>query len=301
MNIKEASKATGVSGQNIRFYERQGLLHPARNPDNDYRDYSREDMRDLKIIRALRMLDMPLEQIRGVLRGELSLSAAAKAHQQLLEARSRELQGALQLCGRLAAYTPDVATWDVDGTLRQMDEAPGETGYFTKWRQDYRAVAKAQAQQRFTFIPDDSIETPQQFTDALFAYAKQEKVDIVVTNECMYPTFTMDGVEYMADRAYERTGGYGFSVPVAVVRCEMTHPEIVEPESVSPGRRKLLHGFRAALPTLFVIALTLIIPLRGGAFDHGVTLSGVIGFLSLPVLMGAVGFFGWYMHYNDKH
>ena len=31
MGIKEAEEATGISRQNIRFYERQGLLHPARN------------------------------------------------------------------------------------------------------------------------------------------------------------------------------------------------------------------------------------------------------------------------------
>ena len=59
MNIKEAEKLTGISKRNIRFYEQKGMLHPARNQDNDYRDYSSQDIERLKLIRALRMVDMP--------------------------------------------------------------------------------------------------------------------------------------------------------------------------------------------------------------------------------------------------
>ena len=73
MNIKEAETRSGVSRQNIRFYERQGLLSPARDPSNDYRDYTDADVRTLKRIRLLRTLDMPLETIRG----ELPLPEAA--------------------------------------------------------------------------------------------------------------------------------------------------------------------------------------------------------------------------------
>ena len=56
MNIKEAEKATGVSVRNIRFYEQKGLLAPARNQENDYRDYSDADIQRLQLIRAVRTL-----------------------------------------------------------------------------------------------------------------------------------------------------------------------------------------------------------------------------------------------------
>ena len=39
MNIKEVEERTGISRQNIRYYEKQGLLHPERNLENDYRVY----------------------------------------------------------------------------------------------------------------------------------------------------------------------------------------------------------------------------------------------------------------------
>ena len=56
MNAKQAEQCTGISRRNLRFYEQQGLIHPARNPANDYRDYSQQDIDTLKFIRALRML-----------------------------------------------------------------------------------------------------------------------------------------------------------------------------------------------------------------------------------------------------
>ena len=71
MNIKQASEQSGVSAPNIRFYEKEGLLTPARRQGNDYRDYTAGDVRTLKLIRMLRMLDVPLPTIKAVLRGDL--------------------------------------------------------------------------------------------------------------------------------------------------------------------------------------------------------------------------------------
>ena len=43
MSIKEAEKITGITNQNIRYYEKQGLLAPARRAENSYREYSQEE------------------------------------------------------------------------------------------------------------------------------------------------------------------------------------------------------------------------------------------------------------------
>ena len=88
MNIKQASEQSGVSAPNIRFYEKEGLLTPARRQGNDYRDYTAGDVRTLKLIRMLRMLDMPLPVIQRVLNGEQPLSEALQA-QQAVPPRSR--------------------------------------------------------------------------------------------------------------------------------------------------------------------------------------------------------------------
>ena len=44
MNINELERLTGITRQNIRFYEKKGLLHPMRNSENNYREYSQEDL-----------------------------------------------------------------------------------------------------------------------------------------------------------------------------------------------------------------------------------------------------------------
>ena len=84
MNIKQAAEQSGVSSPNIRFYEKEGLMTPARNRGNAYRDYTAGDIRTLKLIRMLRMLDMPLPTIKAVLRGEQPLQQALQAQQTVL-------------------------------------------------------------------------------------------------------------------------------------------------------------------------------------------------------------------------
>ncbi|MCI7170755.1 MerR family DNA-binding transcriptional regulator [bacterium] len=43
-NTKEAEAESGINKQNIRYYEKMGLIHPDRNTINGYRKYSEEDM-----------------------------------------------------------------------------------------------------------------------------------------------------------------------------------------------------------------------------------------------------------------
>ena len=46
MNIKEIEERSGLTRANIRYYEQEGLLAPARR-ENKYRDYSEEDLETL--------------------------------------------------------------------------------------------------------------------------------------------------------------------------------------------------------------------------------------------------------------
>ena len=48
-SIKEAEQITGITTQNIRYYEKQKLLTPKRNRGNSYREYSDEDINRLKM------------------------------------------------------------------------------------------------------------------------------------------------------------------------------------------------------------------------------------------------------------
>lgn len=297
MNIKQAEAITGVTRQNIRFYEKQGLLTPARNKENDYREYSQEDIRALKWIRAMRMLDMPLEDIRQVLSGHLELSQAARHQQTRLESQREKLEGAIRFCGTLQK-SGDLNSMDVDDCLAKMG-ASGEEGYFHQWKLDYLAVCAAEHQRVFTFTPEGSITTPGEFTDALVAYARKEKVDLVITQEGMYPTFTIDGIEYTAYRDYHRLGGSGFSVPVITVHCEMTHPEEYLPP-VSEKRRKAIAVFNAVLPGVLLYGFILLTRAPGLIRGKDPLWKTVLFLAGIGVAIAAGCYFNWRFHFNEK-
>ena len=101
MNIKQAAEQSGVSARNIRYYEQAGLLTPARNPENEYRIYSQADVRALKLIRMLRTLDMPVEEIGTVLNGALPLAKAGGGGRLLHGAGRRRPYGGGAGCGQL--------------------------------------------------------------------------------------------------------------------------------------------------------------------------------------------------------
>lgn len=297
MNIKQAEALTGITRQNIRFYEKQGLLKPTRNKENDYREYSQEDIQTLKWIRILRMLDMPLEDIRKVLSGQLDLGHAATVQQARLESQMKKLEEAIRFCGTLQK-SGGLNTMDVDDCLTKMDTSGGE-GYFHQWKLDYLAVCASEHKRVFTFTPEDSITTPEEFTNALFRFASQENLDLVITQEGMYPLFTIDGIEYTAYRDYHRLGGGGFAMPVATVHCEMTHPEDYLPP-VPEKRRKGITVFNAVLPGILLYGFILLT--WAPSLIHGPDpLWKVILLLAgIGVVIAAGCYFSWRFHFNEK-
>lgn len=290
MNIKQAQQLSGISADNIRFYEKQGLLHPSRNQSNDYREYGEEDIRVLKLIRALRMLDMPLEQVKSVLGGSIPLSEAAAQQQKRLETQSRQLAEAIRLCGEFAAL-PSVEALDIDALLTQMDSPEKADGFFQGWLSDYRKVALAEHEKRFTFLPDDAVTTPQEFSAALFQYAQDNGLDLVITKESMYPEFTINGVEYTAQRNYTAVRG----CPVASIACEVLHPEDFEPQDVSPTRRWIQRLFHFLwFPSL--LALFILLP-RLYLFPPQ---EGLMFLIFVLTMVGITSFRSWLLFYNEN-
>ena len=75
MTSKEMEARSGVPRANIRYYESEGLLTPAR-ARNGYRDYSEADLAVLEKIKLLRRLGVPVEELKELRRGSRSLSEA---------------------------------------------------------------------------------------------------------------------------------------------------------------------------------------------------------------------------------
>jgi len=73
MRINEVMKETGLTKKAIYYYENEGLINPEKDPGNNYRFYTEEDVRRLIVINILRRLDVPIKTISGMIRNSVSM------------------------------------------------------------------------------------------------------------------------------------------------------------------------------------------------------------------------------------
>lgn len=64
MNIGQASRVSGLSTKMIRYYEKIGLLAPAKRTVSGYRQYADSDIRTLLFIKRSRALGFSLDRIK---------------------------------------------------------------------------------------------------------------------------------------------------------------------------------------------------------------------------------------------
>lgn len=132
MRIKEVEQRTGLTAKAIRLYESKGLLKPARETENDYRDYTEEDVARLRTTAILRKLDVPVKVIKEWTDGERGLrDILQKAAEQNREA-SRENELRRELAEDLADLLkkdPEVDLGaavqvyeEIDKLLEELDE-----------------------------------------------------------------------------------------------------------------------------------------------------------------------------------
>lgn len=292
MNIKQAAEASGVSARNIRYYEQAGLLSPARNPENEYRIYSQADVRALKLIRMLRTLDMPVEEIGTVLNGTLPLAEAAERQRQRLEAEREKLAAAESFCRELADGGESTDALDVDACLERMSAPAPAGGWFTGWVQDYRKMAAAEHKRQFTFTPDTALATPQEFTAELLAWAAGCGEEIVITHEGMTPRFMLDGIEYRA----VRYSSHVRNIPILRVRCEVCDPAAVQAD-VEPRRLRRQKFVHEVLPAavLIVAAVAWVI-----TWDVPVWPDKTVMCIAAAAIGAAGAVRAWWLYWNDK-
>ncbi len=77
MKIKDAELITGLSAKTIRFYESECLISVRRN-SNAYRDYDEDNIKELKRIKILRQLEIPISKIKEFKSGNISLKNILK-------------------------------------------------------------------------------------------------------------------------------------------------------------------------------------------------------------------------------
>lgn len=101
MNIKEVEVRTGLSRSNIRFYEKKKLIEPLRNESNDYRDYSENDVENIKKIAYLRTLGISIEDIRSIISEKVTLREMLERQNEVLKSQITDLNKAKFMCEKI--------------------------------------------------------------------------------------------------------------------------------------------------------------------------------------------------------
>lgn len=123
MTIKTLEELVGMTRANIRFYEQEGLISPARL-ENGYRDYSEADAEALRKIKLFRRLHLDLDAIRRLQAGELTLAQALEEQLAALEADQEALDRARQVCRELKESGTDYAALDPKPWLEKLERPP---------------------------------------------------------------------------------------------------------------------------------------------------------------------------------
>ena len=67
-SISRAAELANMTAETLRHYDRVGLVHPCKTEDKTgYRYYSEEEIIRLNIIHALRLMEIPLKEIKKIL------------------------------------------------------------------------------------------------------------------------------------------------------------------------------------------------------------------------------------------
>lgn len=121
MKINQVEQTIGITKKNIRFYEQEGLLKPVRIA-NGYRDYSPEDLERLRLIKLLRKLDIPIEEIRRLQEGSQTLKDCLERHLISLRRRRSNLEAMERFCIRLLDEDRTLDNLDAEALLREMEQ-----------------------------------------------------------------------------------------------------------------------------------------------------------------------------------
>ena len=123
LRIGETARLFNLSVGTLRHYERLGLLQPARvDPQTGYRFYGTRELSTLNTISHLRVLGLPLEQIREfVTTRDVALMEQQLVRQQaIIEHRRRELERVQHKIDRRLALLRNARAAELD-TISEVD------------------------------------------------------------------------------------------------------------------------------------------------------------------------------------
>ena len=101
MTVNEVARRAGIPAHVVRYYTQCGLLSPARNSRNAYREYCETDLQRLRFICKAKVIGFTLSEIDMILRAVDDDTSAFATIRDLIQVRAQQYQRALASAQRL--------------------------------------------------------------------------------------------------------------------------------------------------------------------------------------------------------
>lgn len=96
MTIKEAAQKTGISADNLRYYERIGLIPPVPRKENGIRDFDQRTLEWIDFVIKFKRAGMSLESIAEYMRLATQGDSTRAARKEILQQTRNALQKKLE-------------------------------------------------------------------------------------------------------------------------------------------------------------------------------------------------------------
>ncbi|MGH8274134.1 MAG: heavy metal-responsive transcriptional regulator [Gammaproteobacteria bacterium] len=110
LTVGRLARRVGVTPEALRYYERLGLIRPARRSETNYRLYGSEAVRRLHFIRRAEALGFSLNEIRELLSLHQRAGADAAKAKTIAEARIHEIENRIRNLERMRDGLAALAT-----------------------------------------------------------------------------------------------------------------------------------------------------------------------------------------------
>lgn len=121
LTIKEAAALSGLSGHTLRYYEREGLVHPIHRAKSGHRRYSERDVAWIEFLGRLRATGMPIRKMK-------QFADLRRAGEETVSARRALLDGhRIEVRRRIAELERDLIAIDEKVVAYEKMEVEDDT------------------------------------------------------------------------------------------------------------------------------------------------------------------------------
>jgi DNA-binding transcriptional MerR regulator len=116
LKIGEVAQRSGLTVKTIRFYCDEGLIHPISRSEGGYRLFGDEVFAELALIRTLKAMEIPLQDVTRILESRRSGICTCETFQATIRSKAGEIEQKIDALRDLHSELEDLLSrWQACG------------------------------------------------------------------------------------------------------------------------------------------------------------------------------------------